>query len=125
MTGMHRREAAYADEAAGRVTDPRAWCECQDAESLDVPGQFDVAVSGLVLIFLSDPTAVVRAMPAAVGHGGLVAAYVWDYVGQMQLLRHFWDAAVALDESARDLDERLRHDCDGSSKIQSSAVEPA
>ena len=39
---------------------------------------------------------------------GTVAAYVWDYAGGMQLLRHFWDAAAALDPSAADLDEGPR-----------------
>ena len=29
---------------------------------------------------------------------GMIAAYVWDYAGQMQLIRRFWDAATSLDE---------------------------
>jgi hypothetical protein len=37
-----------------------------------------------------------------------VALYVWDYAGKMELMRHFWDAAVALDPRARDLDEGRR-----------------
>jgi hypothetical protein len=37
-----------------------------------------------------------------------VAAYVWDYAEGMEPLRHFWDAAVALDPAARDLDEGVR-----------------
>ena len=37
--------------------------------------------------------------------GGTVAAYVWDYAGKMQLIRYFWDAAIALDPAARELDE--------------------
>ena len=37
--------------------------------------------------------------------GGTVAAAVWDYAGEMTLLRRFWDAAVALDPSAADRDE--------------------
>ncbi len=40
--------------------------------------------------------------------GGTVAAYVWDYAGKMELMRHFWDAAVALDPDAAALDEGLR-----------------
>jgi hypothetical protein len=36
---------------------------------------------------------------------GTVAAAVWDYAGEMTLLRRFWDAAVALDPAAADLDE--------------------
>src|SRR3712207_571437 len=40
--------------------------------------------------------------------GGTVAAYVWDYSGEMQLMGHFWDAAVALDPAARERDEGVR-----------------
>jgi hypothetical protein len=39
---------------------------------------------------------------------GVVAAYVWDYAGRMELMRHFWDAAVALDPAATDLEEGVR-----------------
>ena len=43
----------------------------------------------------------------AAGHGprGTVAAAVWDYAGEMTLLRRFWDAAVALDPAAAEHDE--------------------
>jgi hypothetical protein len=37
--------------------------------------------------------------------GGTVAAAVWDYAGEMTLLRCFWDAAVALDPAAAARDE--------------------
>jgi len=47
-------------------------------------------------------------MVQAVRKGGTVAAYVWDYAGQMQLMRYFWDAAVALDPAACTLDEGQR-----------------
>ena len=29
--------------------------------------------------------------------GGTVAVYVWDYAGEMQLMRYFWVAAATLD----------------------------
>lgn len=45
-----------------------------------------------------------RAAPA----GGVVAAYVWDYAEGMQLIRHFFDAAAALDPNAIELDEGRR-----------------
>ncbi|HEX8025628.1 MAG TPA: hypothetical protein VF484_05455, partial [Candidatus Limnocylindrales bacterium] len=38
----------------------------------------------------------------------IVAGYVWDYAGEMQLLRRFWDAATALDPRAAGLDEGRR-----------------
>jgi len=36
---------------------------------------------------------------------GVVAAYVWDYAEGMQLMRRFWDAAIALDPKVAELDE--------------------
>jgi hypothetical protein len=47
-------------------------------------------------------------MRRAVRKGGAVAVYVWDYAGKMQLMRHFWNAASALDPAARDFDEGRR-----------------
>lgn len=44
--------------------------------------------------------------------GGAVAAAVWDYGGEMTLLRAFWDAAAALDPAARERDEaRVARHC--------------
>jgi hypothetical protein len=40
--------------------------------------------------------------------GAVVATYLWDYADGMQLLRAFWDAAVALDPEAAALDEGRR-----------------
>jgi SAM-dependent methyltransferase len=65
----------------------------------------DVVVSGLALNFMPDAGAAVAAMGA---RGRTVAAYVWDYAGGMELIRRFWDAAVALDPAAADLDEARR-----------------
>jgi SAM-dependent methyltransferase len=68
----------------------------------------DVTVSGLVLNFTPDPSAALADMLRVTAPGGTVAAYVWDYAEGMQLIRRFWDAAVALDERARELDEAGR-----------------
>jgi SAM-dependent methyltransferase len=66
---------------------------------------FDHALAQLVVSFMSDAPAGVREMARVTRRGGTVAAAVWDYAGQMTLLRRFWDAAVALDPSAADRDE--------------------
>jgi len=50
----------------------------------------------------------VAEMARAVRKNGIVALYVWDYAGKMQLMRHFWNAAAALDSAAHDLDEGRR-----------------
>lgn len=66
---------------------------------------FDHALAQLVINFMTDPHAGVRELRRVTRHGGTVAAAVWDYAGEMTLLRRFWDAATALDPSARALDE--------------------
>jgi SAM-dependent methyltransferase len=61
-----------------------------------------------VLNFVPDPGQAVREMARVTRPGGRVAAYVWDYAGRMELMRHFWDAAAALDPAAAELDEGRR-----------------
>lgn len=95
--------------ARGHVADPRARFGVGDAQALPFDhGGFDAAVSGLVLNFVPDQPRAVGEMARAVRDGGTVAACVWDYAGEMQMMRCFWDAAMALDPAARDLDEGRR-----------------
>ncbi|MGY4830663.1 class I SAM-dependent methyltransferase [Sphaerotilaceae bacterium SBD11-9] len=68
----------------------------------------DAAVSALVLNFVPDPLAALGEMVRVTTAHGTVAAYVWDYAEGMQLMRHFWDAATALDPQALPLDEGRR-----------------
>ena len=103
------RSTDYVEFTRSQVNDPRIEFEVGNAQALPVgSATFDVAVSGLVLNFVPHPDQMVAEMARAVGKGGLVALYVWDYAGKMQMMRHFWNAAVALDPSARDLDEGRR-----------------
>jgi SAM-dependent methyltransferase len=98
--------AEYVSYARGHVTDARARFEVADATALPfASGELDVAVSGLVLNFVPQPAEAAAELARVTRPGGTVAAYVWDYAGEMQLIRHFWDAAVALDPAAAPLDE--------------------
>ena len=54
---------------------------------------------------MSDAPAGVAEMRRVAAPGGGIAAAVWDYAGEMTLLRTFWDAATALDPRAADADE--------------------
>ncbi len=69
---------------------------------------YDVAVSGLVLNFVPQPERMAAEMARAVRKNGTVALYVWDYASKMQFMRHFWNAAAALDPAAFELDEGRR-----------------
>lgn len=101
--------ADYVSYARRRVSDPRASFAVVDARSLPQQTQsFDAAVSGLALNFIPKPHAAVAELTRVVRVGGVVAAYVWDYAGDMQLIRHFWNAAIALDPRAVELDEARR-----------------
>ncbi len=108
VTGVDPSEAyiAYARE---QVRDARIRFEVGDAQALPVEtAAYDAVVSGLVLNFVPEPERAVAEMARTARPGGVVAAYVWDYAGEMQLMRHFWDAAAALDPAARALDEGAR-----------------
>ncbi|MCC6613734.1 MAG: class I SAM-dependent methyltransferase [Anaerolineae bacterium] len=99
----------YIDFARARVHDPRVEFRVGDAAAVtfDLPA-FDVSVAGLVLNFVPAPERAVDSMVQAVKAGGLVAAYVWDYGGHMEMMRHFWDAAIAVDPDAAEMDASQR-----------------
>lgn len=99
----------YIAAAQRVITAPVADFAVCDAEALCVKtGSYDVAVSGLCLNFVPDPEQAVKEAARAVVRGGKVAAYVWDYSAGMEMLRAFWDAAVAVDAAAAAFDEGLR-----------------
>ena len=102
--------AAYVASAADRMGDDlRARFEIGDAQDLRAPAAtFDVVVSGLVLNFVPQAERAVAKMARSTRPGGTVGAYVWDYAEGMGLIRHFWDAAGALDPKAKELDEGRR-----------------
>ena len=80
-----------------------------DAQSLPfAAAEFDRIVSGLVLNFVPDQALAAAELARVARPGGEVALYVWDYAGRMELMRRFWDAAIALDPAAAELDEGRR-----------------
>jgi hypothetical protein len=61
---------------------------------------FDVVLSQLVVNFMRDARAGVREMRRTARR--TVASCVWDYAGEMKMLRAYWDAACELDPEAPD-----------------------
>jgi SAM-dependent methyltransferase len=81
--------------------------EVGDAQQIRFPsGSFDETLSLLVLNFIPDPATALSEMIRVTRPGGSVTAAVWDYGQEMEMLRVFWDEAVALDPSAAARDER-------------------
>ena len=107
VTGVDSSEA-YLAYARARIQDPRAAFELGDLQSLPfVDAAFDVALSGLVLNFVPDQPRAVRELARVVRPNGTVAVYLWDYAGEMQFMRYFWDAAAVLDPAAPDEGSRF------------------
>jgi SAM-dependent methyltransferase len=93
--------ADFIASATAQITDVRVRFEIGDARALPVPNDaYDGVVAGLALNFVPDPAAAIIEMVRAAQLGGTVGAYVWDYAGEMQLVRSFWQAAIALDPAA-------------------------
>lgn len=101
--------AAFLAASRDQTADHRALFLRGDASALPcADAVFDVAIAGLALNFFPDPLRGVAEMRRTARPGGVVAAYVWDYAGGMQMLRAFWDAATSLNPSAVALDEGRR-----------------
>ncbi len=100
---------AFVEHAARAFDDLRVRILVAGADALPRrDGGFGLAVSGLVFNFLPDPAATLAALRARTRPASTLAGYVWDYADGMEFLRHFWDAAVALDPGAAASDEGAR-----------------
>jgi SAM-dependent methyltransferase len=105
VTGIDPSEG-FVSFARHKVTDERTTFQVGDAQKLSLRDcSFDATVSGLIINFIPDQAKAINEMKRVTRPHGVVAAYVWDYAGEMQMMRHFWNAAVALDPNAASLDE--------------------
>lgn len=92
--------------ARASIKDPRAELKTGDAQSLPIENHtVNVVISGLVLNFVPDKNRALDEMCRIIKPGGIVAAYVWDYAGEMQLMRYFWDAVADLFPGGAESDE--------------------
>ena len=108
ITGIDPSEG-YITFARQQVRDRCVSFRLGDAQALpEAPANYDAVVAGLVLNFVPQPSRAIAEMHRVARVGRTVAVYVWDYAGQMQLMRYFWEAAVALDPAASKLDEGQR-----------------
>jgi len=103
------RSPDYVRFVSDQIHDRRAMFDVGDAQAIDAAGgAYDVVVSGLVLNFVAEPEKALVEFSRVLRPGGISGVYVWDYQRDMQMMRRFWDAAVALDPEAAALDEGRR-----------------
>ena len=99
--------SAYVRHAQARTPSDRVRFMAGDARELQLPdASYDATLSLLALNFIPDPAKALREMIRVTRSGGPVAAAVWDYGDGMEMLRVFWDEAVALDSTVAARDER-------------------
>lgn len=70
--------------------------------------RFDVALTQLVMHFVSNPPVAAAELRRVVRGGGVVGACVWDRADGMEVLRCFWDAAAQVVPPASDEARTLR-----------------
>ena len=93
--------AAFLERAAKSIADPRVEFKVADAMALPTAeSSFDVVVCGLAINTTADPAKALAELVRSAKSEGVVAAYVWDFDGDMQMLRYFWESATALDADA-------------------------
>jgi SAM-dependent methyltransferase len=106
VTGLDA-SATYVEHARARTSSDRASFQAGDARQLPfADDMFDSTLSLLVINFVPDRDTALREMVRVTRPGGTVAAAVWDYGEGMEMLRVFWDEAVAIDAAADARDER-------------------
>ncbi len=98
----------FVDEAKKRLKN-KADIFVGDVDSINFKeNSIDMIVSGLVLNFFPNIISAFTEMKKVLKPNGIIAAYVWDYSDRMDFLRYFWDAAILIDNDARNLDEGVR-----------------
>jgi SAM-dependent methyltransferase len=99
--------ASYVSYAQERAPTARVRFVVGDAQALQMPdASVDRVLSLFVMNFIPDRAKALREMIRVTRPDGVIAAAVWDYGDGMQMLRVFWDEAVALDPAVAPRDER-------------------
>ena len=78
-----------------------------DAQDLHFPdASFRASIALLVVNFIPDPRKALVQLRRVTEPRGVIAAAVWDYGGQMGMLRTFWDEASRVDAKGAKADEK-------------------
>jgi SAM-dependent methyltransferase len=101
------RSAPYVAFARSRQASGCVHFQVGDAQHLPLAhGSVDATLSLLTVNFMPDPYRAVTEMMRVTRRGGTVATAVWDYAQGMEMLRIFWDEAIAVSPGMDASDER-------------------
>ena len=104
--------AAYVALARSQHESARVSFEVGDAQQMRFEAaKFDRVLSLLVVNFIPDARKALAEMKRVTKPKGTIAAAVWDYGDGMEMLRVFWDEAVALHPASAPKDERHMRFC--------------
>ncbi len=95
--------------ARATISDPRATFRVGGGTRIDAADDtYDAIVNGLGFPPIRETANALAEFRRVTKPGGIVAGYVWDFDGEMQLLRYFWDAASDLEAGAEDEEDLER-----------------
>jgi SAM-dependent methyltransferase len=98
---VHAVDPSESFVSAARARHPEVTVERAPAENLPFPdASFDSTLAQLVVHFMEDPVRGLSEMARVTRAGGVVAASVWDQVGDRSPLTPFWKAVRELDAGA-------------------------
>lgn len=75
-----------------------------DLNDYPLTERFDHIISGLVLNFIPGVRLLLENLIENLNSGGQLSAFVWDYGGHYQPMRHFWNAAAEILPAAESFD---------------------
>lgn len=99
---------AFLDVAIQTIHDGRVTFAL--ANACDLPNAsdaYDAVVCGLIINAVPDQPKALSEFVRCAKPGGSVGLYVWDFDGEMQMLRYFWESANMLDPPTDVDDEDL------------------
>jgi SAM-dependent methyltransferase len=102
------KSKTYLTKAKENVTHDSVSFLRADLDSFLSEEEFDHVTSGLVLNFLPHMEKTLRSLTGNLKKGGQMSAFVWDYGGHYQPMRHFWDAAKDVNAIAKDFDTGIK-----------------
>jgi len=99
--------AGFIQAARSQIADHRVTIELGDAQNLPyADASFDRSLALLIVNFIPDAPKAAKEMRRVTKSGGVVATTMWDSSSANELQSCLWDAAIAIDPTAKPSERR-------------------